>query len=500
VTAETTVYNSPGPVADAYLLSSAFINGIRGPFGSGKSTASIMKLVKNCQEAARQRDGWIRRRTGIIRNTYPELKTTTIKTWHDWMPRNRGTWRETGPPAHTLVDPEHKIEWEVWFIALDSEADVAKLLSMDLSDAWVNEAREIPKAIIDGLMARVGRYPRQEEGGCANAQILLDTNPPDTDHWWYALAERDTSTERNRQMIASMDAAEDELRAKGVLGPGQPLMTFHAQPSGRSPKAENLANLRPGYYEFTMAGKSEDWIRVYVDGDYGYVQDGKPVHPGYRDGLHCRPTPFVPGRPLVVGLDFGLTPAAAFLQFGINGQARCIGELCATDMGIKRFGPLLAQFIRERFPQAQSLALWGDPAGDIRDASEETAFSLLRAAGINARPAPSQEPTIRREALDGPLGRLIDGEPGFVIDPSAVMIRKGLQGKFRYRRIALAGTDRYEEKPEKNEYSHPCEALEYGLLGGGENPRALPASALPAGAIRVKNTWSVMGKAGRRGR
>jgi hypothetical protein len=56
----------------------------------------------------------------------------------------------------------------------------------------------------------------------------------------------------------------------------------------------------------------------------------------------------------------------------------------------------------------------------------------------------------------------------------------------------VSGTERYEDKPEKNEYSHPCEALEYGLLGGGENAK-LPVggAALPPGPIRVKNDWKV---------
>lgn len=485
-------YTSPGPVADRFLLSTAFIDGIRGPFGSGKSTAAIMKLIKNCAEARRQKDGWIRRRTGIIRNTYPELKTTTIKTWHDWIPKDRGHWRDQGPPSHHLVDQENRIDWEVWFVALDSEKDVARLLSMELSDAWINEAREIPKAILDGLTGRVGRYPKAVDGGCPNAQILLDTNSPDSDHWWFVLAERDTSTERNRQLIASMDEAEAQLRAEGVLGQDQPLMEFHAQPGGREPGAENVANLRPGYYQFLMAGKSEQFIKVYVDNCYGFVQDGKPVYPEYRDSLHCREFEVMPGRPVVVGLDFGLTPAAALLQRTVMGQWRCVDELCANDMGAARFAKALGPVLKERFPATREFAIWGDPAGAERDADERTVFQVLAANGIVARAAPSQDPTLRREAVRQPLGRLIDGEPGLVVHPRCHMIRRGLGGRFRYRRVQVSGTERYEDKPEKNEYSHPCEALEYGLLGGGENAK-LPVggAALPPGPIRVKNDWKV---------
>ena len=68
--------------------------------------------------------------------------------------------------------------FEVLFRALDRPADVKKLLSLELTGAWVNEAREVPKAIIDGLQGRVGRYPSMREGGCTWSGLMMDTNPP----------------------------------------------------------------------------------------------------------------------------------------------------------------------------------------------------------------------------------------------------------------------------------------------------------------------------------
>ena len=43
--------------------------------------------------------------------------------------------------------------------------------------------------MIDAATARVGRYPSKAQRGvnCTRAAILGDTNPPDEDHWLYAL-------------------------------------------------------------------------------------------------------------------------------------------------------------------------------------------------------------------------------------------------------------------------------------------------------------------------
>ena len=66
----------------------------------------------------------------------------------------------------------------------------------------------------------------------------------------------------------------------------------------------------------------------------------------------------------------------------------------------------------------------------------------------------------------------MDGKPRFLISPKAKMIRKGLQGGFCYRRIQVSG-EKYTDEPDKNEYSHPVEALEYALQGEGEGRQAL---------------------------
>ncbi|MCL5460110.1 hypothetical protein M3M33_15845, partial [Loigolactobacillus coryniformis] len=57
------------------------------------------------------------------------------------------------------------IKAEVLFRALDNPDDQSRLLSLELTGGWVNEAREIPGEIITALRSRLGRYPSANEGG-----------------------------------------------------------------------------------------------------------------------------------------------------------------------------------------------------------------------------------------------------------------------------------------------------------------------------------------------
>lgn len=453
-------YDPPGPVARAFLRSSAFVRGIRGPIGSGKSTACCIEILRRAAEQRPGPDRLRRSRWAVVRNTYPELKTTTIKTWHQWVSPDVGKWQSEGPPTHYVRSGD--IELEVMFLALDRPEDIRKLLSLELTGAWVNEARDVPKAILDGLTGRVGRYPGAMAGGASWYGIILDTNAPDTDHWWYRLAEEETP--------------------EG--------WAFFAQPAGDGPDAENTPNLPAGYYERARAGKTDEWIKVYIRGEYGFVQDGKPVFPMYRDGVHCRPVAVNSALPVIVGVDFGLTPAAVFAQRTLTGHWRVLGELVMEDMGAKRFGEVLGREMRARFPDAR-FDIWGDPAGDSRAQTDETTpFQILRAAGIPARPAPSNDPVLRIEAVAAALNRMIDGEPGLAIDPGCRVLRKALAGAYRYRRIQIGGQERYHDQPEKNAYSHVSDALQYALVGAGEGATLIRGRPGPPHAGRSMQSYS----------
>jgi len=76
-----------------------------------------------------------------------------------------------------------------------------------------------------------------------------------------------------------------------------------------NPAAENLAVLQrqaPGYYDKRMQGKSDDWIKVNLGNQYGFVMDGKPVHPEYNDSVHSvDDVDWRPESPIVLGFDFG---------------------------------------------------------------------------------------------------------------------------------------------------------------------------------------------------
>ena len=47
-------------------------------------------------------------------------------------------------------------------------------------------------------------------------------------------------------------------------------------------------------------------------------------------------------------------------------------------------------------------------------------------------------------------------------------LRKGMAGGYNYRRLQVSGEERYRDVPDKNMYSHVCEAGQYMLVGAGE--------------------------------
>lgn len=425
-----------------------FVKALMGPIGSGKSVACCWDLFQSAHEQAPASDGIRYTRFAVIRNTYRELQDTTMQTWFDWFPKTLGNYI-AGDMKHIIQIND--IHMEVLFRALDKPEDIKKLLSLELTKAWVNEAREIPKAVIDALLGRVGRYPSKRDTGPSKWGIIMDTNPPDNDHWWYRLFE-----EEKPEDWKLWKQPPGLLKRNGKYYP--------------NPKAENIHNLPEGYYQRMLAGKDEEWINVYIMGQYGFIKDGKPVYPEYVDAIHCpsEEIKIVPGRTKIIGLDFGLTPAAVFLQEADDGQLQAVDELVTEDMGTVRFADMLNERIRTVF-RGCPVEVWGDPAGEGRSqVDERTPFDILRAANIRAFPAPTNDFTLRREGVARKLTQLtIGGRPGLAISPRCRMLRKAMAGGYKFRRLQVSGDERYVDKPDKNMYSHVAEALQYGISGGG---------------------------------
>jgi hypothetical protein len=469
---------STSPTVWNFLQDKSFVRGIVGPVGSGKSYACAAEIMlKAVSQVPSPRDGIKYSRFVVVRNSYPELRTTTIKTWQELFPENIwGSFRWSPPLTHHIKLPARDnapgIDCEVIFLALDQPKDVRKLLSMELTGAWVNEARELPKAVIDGLTHRVGRYPTLSDGGASPWRgIIMDTNPMDDDHWWYRLSEKEKMTGKFAWKFFRQPGAVDEYTVDDL--PENPEANDFVFSANKwwfaNPKAENRQNLPVGYYQQTLLGKNLDWIRCYAQGLYTYVQEGKPVISEYDDTIMGQDTLVPdPSLPIQVGLDFGLTPAAIFGQRLKNGRWHVLHELVTFDMGLERFGTMLRSEMATKYPNYEVL-IWGDPAGMQRDAIYEvTAFDHLKSIGFNARPTHSNDFKIRREAGSMPMNRLIEGKPGLLVDKSCVRLKKALSGGYHFRRMQVSGGERYKDTPNKNEHSHVGDAYMYLVLGGGE--------------------------------
>jgi hypothetical protein len=448
------------------------IRGIMGPVGSGKSVACVMEILMRCREQ-RPHQGIRRSRWAIIRNTYPELISTSMNTWKDWVPSYICNISMASPITGHLNMPlgdGTRVEAEIYFLALDKDEDIRKLKSLELTGAWINEASEVPKAVLDMAILRIDRFPSKKNGGPSWTGVIMDTNPPDTDSWWHSLAE--------------------EKKPHGYRFFNQPpalLLVPNSDPpeyvpnegQGYYPPAENICNHNSGYRYYLRAihGQTQQWISVFILGQYGTVSSGKPVFPEYNDAVHCAKTAIEPyrGLPLILGWDFGLTPAVAICQLSPRGQFRVLEELVSEDMGIRTFGRDIVRPVLVNKYGGMLYASKGDPAGNSRSQTTEvTCLQELNEIGIPTSMARTNEFVARREAVAGFLQRMMDGQPCFLLSPTCKVLRKGFNGMYCFAKLRMSGEDRFKLVPEKNRYSHPHDGLQYAALeaegGGGMDP------------------------------
>ena len=523
----TTITYVASPTGARFHASDKVVRGFLGPVGNGKSVTAINEMHRLAVLQEPNVDGIRKTKWAIVRNTYDMLETTTLATFRQWIPHEIcGVTLKPmrGDMAYPLADGT-RVECKFIFLALDRPDDVKKLLSLEVTGVFINEARELPYAVVKGSRERIGRYPSQVDGytdvyneqgiltyeapkelnadgsvvmnpdgtpkykPCTRKSLLMDTNPPEDDHWWYQLAE-DGHLKSNNSPEAKRAITEI---FEFFRGPSPFLMDGDQYID--NPLAENIKFLPGGYkyYRDMLAGNTDDHINVMVMGNYGTIKDGKPVYPQYNDRLHCpdKPLGIIEDLPIGLGWDGGLTPTCIIGQLTTRGQLRIIAELVSEDMGVRQFArDIVKPFLQRNFYGIKISHSYIDPAGKGRgEAEAKSAMGILNDdyaeydingdltgnddgdifqplnMGFETEPAPTNDPTKRIDAVNSYIIKLVDGEPGYLVSKKCPMIRKGKIGGYQYKRMQMSGEARFKDKPDKNKYSHPADAEQYMALG-----------------------------------
>ena len=439
------VYNAPSTLQD-FHMSNAFMRFTIGPFGSGKTHALIMELLRRAVQQAPGADGIRRTRFAIVRNTLPQLKSSVLPDIQQIL----GPIVHYKVSDHTIVLRFNDVHSEWMLLPLAETQDQRRLLSLQLTGAWIAEFREVNQALLPSIAGRVGRYPTAAMGGPTWFGVFGESNPFSEDSPWYNYL---------------------------VLDPPQDV-DFFKQPGGRDALAENIDNLPRGrlYYERLSRGHDEGWIKVHVDGEFGDSLAGQAVfRKSFIPHKHITKdlTP-IPMRPLIIGMDFGRHPAAVVGQEDARGRLVVLGEEYGDSMGIEKFvsTKLTPLLLSDRFAGFRHFIV-GDPSGMAKtQVGEESVFDVLSNEGFQAVPAPTNDIDPRLRVVEKVLLDSVDQEPAFLIDrPHCPLLCRALTHDYRYRRKR---DDTYEEIPEKN---HPasdmadalqclCFGVTMNLVGG----------------------------------
>lgn len=501
----------PGPVAAAYMHSQGPIDLILGPWGSGKTTATVYKIARHASQlfpvcrdgtdSLGNPKGVVHVRVACIRDTYRELAKTALPSWHNWFPKY-GVFTARDANGKMLPDAyqggidrpvRHLVEWDTpraWYrakgewekrmtrvrIEMDFGAIGAENLDSffkgyEVSMFWLNECDTLHEDVPGRAYGRCRRFPPRAEimpwegerlgfdkdpdtgkdAIALPAIVMGDYNPPDEVNWTY---------KRHIEEAAKWKA----------LG-----YNFFQQPSGLSSQAENRTGKSRKQYEDEERAfggpKAPDAIRN-VHGKYAPKKVGTIIFDTFdtiehRSDENLDP---LPGVPFYMGFDGGGRPACAIGQFP-NGRLRALREITSQPdivTGGKRFAGYVMEVLLRDFRNIPFGGAWGDPSdfeGADTVAGEMSMMDTIsRALGVPILPTETNEVDPRLEAVRYYLELGDGGRRRSDWDPRLKMTLRGFVSQYHLTKHATEGkTDSTEIH--KNEYSHIMDAWQYLCLG-----------------------------------
>ncbi len=406
-------YN-PLPKQRDFHQSEAKYKAYVGGFGSGKTKAGCCEVIELSMR--------YKNNLGLIcRKTYLELKDTTMRTFFDEC-----------PPA--LIKEHNKSEhmvtfWngsQVLFRSLDNSE---KFKSLELGFFYIDEASEIDERCFRILSGRLRKQ------GVPRRVGFITSNPPYTDHWIYRLF---------------------------VEEPTDDFDFIHA------PSTENPF-LPDGYIDELRRNYPPEWVRVFLDGEFGFIADGKPVYADFKPHIHVKDTSYVPGIPVSRGWDFGYhSPAVVFSQ-KLGDRLIVLGELEGKEETIDKFAKKVIGVSCQRFGKDATYVDYCDPAGRQKnDKSEKTSVQILQSLGVYPQ---SKVQSINDGVL---IIRILlqkhdDGLPGLVIDRAARKLIQGFSGGYHYPEGDQPDNQKTPKKD--NIFDHLQDALRY-IVGNQQDFRS----------------------------
>lgn len=488
----------PTPTGLQFHESDALVKLVDGPFGSGK-TCMIMNDAKYyCLSQAPAPDGVRYTRIGVVRGTYPELTSTTRNSILEVFPQQFGTVRSAGSPilGHyrfpvgdgpydylaqgrpwhegdgTIADVEFALQ------ALQTAQDAEKIRSANWTFAIINEATSVDFEVFSAMLGRIGRYPSENMGGCTYAGILIDTNQPPQGHWLLSIYRNPPS---NYLILHQPPAAFKHIDEQGNvtyelnqnaenlrnLGAKKKPDDFHTWPKDQQDKFLHDKGLE--YYDnqikaLELRGRQDMIDSLFCMLDVP-MRDGKPVFTLFNVDVHVSraPVPVIPYKGVIVGYDTsGIHPACVFMQE--QGDTWVVlDELYGEGLGMEAFiEQAFLKLIAEKY-STNTIIVSCDPA-NAKDSYTGLAPSQhLQEHGFQVYMPKTNDPKTRIRAVDLLLNKRAGG---LLISCNCNLLINAMQGGYRYKKLRVMGSveEAYDPKPEKNNYSHIADALQYACL------------------------------------
>jgi len=474
---DVTVRYASSPTGVKLHNSHADIRLVMGCVGSGKSTMMINELI---MLALLQKPDIHQKRSTrwlIVRETYPQLRNTVFESFKLWLKPNETTRRytESAPMrirwTDRLSDGTY-MNAEFIFMAVAKPQDYENLKSLELTGGFINECGAMDYDVVTTVLSRLGRYPAPVDAvdidnPITRVSLLLDTNPPEDDGW---VAEKMNVSPKGWECWKQPPALlKDNTSEDGYV---------------LNPEGENFKFLGTGaksYYLDKVPSMTAEQISVLFCGNFGVTLSGKAIYRRqWSDDYHMAKAELkaIAGSPILLGWDWGRGGEACVIgQKMPNGQLRILHEVVADNIGLFDFARNMVKPLLEKYyPKDKfTISSVGDPSGlashglsfdglnyfDVLNNSKTGVFTDW----FMTAPALSNHVELRLNSVRHFLTeKTPNGAPLIQLNRDCGVLRKGFNAAYMYERKQVMGRAQYKDAPNKNDASHPHDALQYLCL------------------------------------